>query len=127
MNLTEAKKELRREFGKRAFWRVNPKAPNAEQREKMRERVELLKKDRDELEAARDARRAEILASDARYQELRKAAKEKRDALDELRGTLSSRRVEFGKVTHGLFNVVEGSGDTWAEAFAQYRARIGKR
>lgn len=126
MNQTEALKKLRREFGKRAWWRVNPKAPTAAQREKMRERLEPLKKDRDELEAARDARRAEILAKDERYQELRKAAHEKREALDKLRGEIGSRRVEFGRVTAGLFNVVEGSGDTWAEAFANYTARKGR-
>lgn len=126
MNKTEAIAKLRKEFGKRAFYRLNPKAPDAATREILRERLAPLKADRDELEAARDARRAEILAADDRYQELKKAAREKREKLDELRGTLAGRRVEFGRA-ESIFNVVLGVGDTWAEAFADYYAKKQKR
>lgn len=113
MNQSQALAKLKKIIGPKLGYRVDQKAPDADERERRRE--EYLRT-RDAMKAsdeARAARRVEVLAADAEYQRLKAAyleAKRVHDAVP----SFNTKRITVGRSGAMFFSVV-AEGDTWAE------------
>ena len=117
MNQAQALAKLRKVIGPKLGYRIDPKAPSAEQREEARTKLRDARERRDAVEAAMKARREELLR-DPTYQELRKQYQ----SLDEECSLHSSRsykkRITVG-VAGGMFFSVRAEGDNWDEVVAK--------
>jgi hypothetical protein len=108
-------------IGPKFGYRVNNKAPNAEERERRREAFLAAKAAAEQAEAARVARLNAVLAADPEYQRLKaeaKAATERREALPGYR----HKRITVGR-SSSLFFTVEAEGDNWAEVVDLVRGK----
>src|SRR5436189_5683197 len=84
MRREDAIKKLTRLLGKSLGYRVDPKGPDADEREEARAECKVLGAERDALKSKMDARRQAILEGDAEYQSLRtewKATSERAEKL----------------------------------------------
>lgn len=113
MNQTQAIAKLRKLLGSKLGYRIDKDAPDAEQREKIREAWQAAKQIADAAEAARDARYKELL-QDARYQELKAAAIDTKKAAEMARSGMYRKRITVGRVT-GPFFSIDADGDNWDE------------
>lgn len=113
MNQSQAITKLRAVLGKNFAYRVDNKAPSAEQREQARDVWKRAKAASEAAAAARDARRAELLA-DPVYQGLMVDAKAAAEFADKARGHANRNRITVGRDGGWCFSV-EAEGDTWAD------------
>jgi hypothetical protein len=125
VNLAQAKAALRRLYGKKALYRYDEKAPTADERQALRERVPDLRSQREAARAARLARRDELLA-DPHYRDLLAIEQSAEKALE---STLS--RVRHYRVTimtdEGFAHHVRAQGDNWQDAIDKARAERGHK
>ena len=122
MERAVALKKLRKILGDKLGYRVDPKAPDAEVRAMARTRsVELSAKLR-VVDAAREARRAVILAADETYRNLAAEAVLLRDARDKASSTSHHFRVTVGLVSE-LFFSVKAQGDSWEDVIKQLETK----
>ena len=113
MNQAQAIAKLKKLIGPKFGYRVDPKAPDAEERERIRGLIALAADEVRIAEAARTAKREALLAGDPEYQRLKaahEAAKQRREGLP----SVHHKRVTVGRVGSVFFSVV-ADGDNWSE------------
>src|SRR5262245_23909963 len=122
MNQIQALAKLRKILGPEMGYRINDKAPSADERAAVRAGFDDLQRIDAEAKAARDARLAELLAGDARYQELRAQATAADRALSNARGKLYAHRIVVG-VRGAMFFSVKFEGDNWDDVVRKATAK----
>lgn len=122
MNQTQALSTLKRLVGPKLGYRVDNKAPGAEEREQLITRKrETAARVRAILEAL-DARRQAVLAADAEYQRLR-AEHQAAKSLHEAIPSPYHKRITVGRVGSLFFSVI-ADGDNWAEVVEATKAKL---
>lgn len=121
MERSVAIKKLTKLLGKDIAWRVDLKAPNEEGRIEAREKLKVVGGERDALAKQRDARMQELLQGDAKFQELRAAAKEAKDRADALLGLSHRYRFTVG-TRNSMFFMIKAQGDSWEEVIRKVTA-----
>lgn len=122
MKLNTALKKLKQLLGSTAGYRVNDKAPTAEEREAAKAALPAAQAERKRLSELLEARRTEVLAADAEYQRVGKELKAARDLANRLAGITMCHRITVGK-SYGLFFSVMAEGDSWEEVFDKITAK----
>lgn len=123
MERSVAIKKLEKLIGKKLGWRINPKAPSAEDREAARLALGPAIAERDALKEKRDARYQEILAADAEYQSLKADHKAAAEKADRLSGLTRFFKITVGDTSSGLFFLVKAEGDSWEDVIAKLTAK----
>ena len=118
MERTVALKKLERLLGKKLGWRINAKAPTAEQRAEAQTALALARKERNELLEKTEARHKVIVEADAEYQQLKTAHRAARDKVDRLGSITRHFKITVGVHT-GMFFVVRAEGDSWEDVIAK--------
>lgn len=121
MNRQQILTKLKKVLGPNAFYRHDPKAPDASGREEARATFRAAVAQVEPAKQAMERRRAELLA-DPEYVRLRLEYKRTIDTRDAAQTMLYHYPITVGR-TMGIGNRVEAQGDTWAEVFAQLEAR----
>ena len=117
MNQTQAIAKLKKLIGPTFSFRVDNKAPDAEERERRHAEAVRLRAQVEAADAARLARMNAVLAADAEYQRLKaehQAAKKAHEAAP----SWHSKRITVGRAGSMFFSVV-ADGDNWAEVVEQ--------
>lgn len=114
MNQTQALAKLKRLLGPKLGYRINAKAPTADERAELRAGFDELQAAEKAAEAAREARLVELLANDAAYQRLKAEAIAAKKAAADVRGKLYRYRITVG-VSGAMFFSVMAEGDNWDE------------
>jgi hypothetical protein len=117
MERSVALKKLGKLLGKSMGYRVDPKAPDAEEREEAGVELKAVVEARTEAQLKMDARRREILAADAEYQALKASYDETRKRAERLQGMSHHYRFTVG-VSNGMFFMIKAQGDSWEEVIA---------
>lgn len=125
MNQTQALSKLRKVIGPKLGYRVDPKAPDAEQREAIRAAWKAAKQDADAAVAARKARYEELLAGDALYQDLKAKAKAAEEAANKAAAGMYRHRITVG-VSNAMFFSVRAEGDNWDDVVAKVTKARGE-
>ncbi len=118
MERSVAIKKLTKLLGKSLGYRVDPKAPDQDDRDEARAKLKIANAERDELDKQRKARFEQILQADAEYQRLKAAHGEARKRCDELLSISSHYRFTAG-VMNSMFFMVKAQGDSWEEVIAK--------
>jgi hypothetical protein len=118
MERSVAIKKLRRLLGDKLGYRVNTKAPTAEEREAARDALTDAIAERNSVKEKRDARYRAILEGDAEYQALRAEYKVASDGVDKLSSITHHYKITVG-VSTSMFFHVRAEGDTWEEVIAK--------
>lgn len=118
MERAVALKKLGKLLGKSLGYRVDPKAPDADEREEARTALKIMGAERDDLKSKMDARRQAILEGDAEYQSLRAAWTTAKDRADKLSWRTHHYRFTAG-VMNSMFFMVKAQGDSWEEVIAK--------
>jgi hypothetical protein len=112
-------KKLTKLLGKNLGYRVDPKAPDQDDRDEARANLKIVGATRDELREAVRQRCNALLAADAEYQRLKVEFEKARETSDVLAATLSHYRFTAGIIgSHGFF-VIKAQGDSWEEVIAK--------
>lgn len=114
MERAVAIKKLGKILGKSLGYRIDPRAPNQEERDAAQAELREVVPKREALSKAVDARRAEILQADAEYQRLKAEHKEAREACDRLFSITHHYRFTVG-VSNSMFFTVHAQGDSWEQ------------
>jgi len=114
MNQTQALAKLKKLLGPKVGYRINAKAPTADERQAAREGLESLQLEAAAADRAREARLAELLANDADYQRLKAETLAAKRALVDARATVNCYRITVG-VSGSMFFSVMAEGDHWDE------------
>ena len=114
MERAVAIKKLGKLLGKSFGYRVDPAAPDKDARAEAREILRQIGPQRDAIEKAMEARRAELLKGDAEYQRLAADYQEARKHCARLASTLHHYRFTAG-TNAGLFFHIKAEGDSWEE------------
>lgn len=114
MERTIAIKKLGKILGKSLGYRVDPKAPDQDDRDEARAKLREATPKREALSKALDARRAEVLQADIEYQRLKAEHAEAKKDCDELFGITCRYRFTVGTST-SMFFMVKAQGDSWEE------------
>lgn len=117
MERSVAIKKLGNLLGKSFGYRVDPKAPDRDEREEARAKLKDATSKRDDLSKQMDERKMELLRGDEEYQRLRAEHTEARKERDALASTAHRYRFTVGK-SNSIFFVVEAQGDSWEEVIA---------
>lgn len=113
VNQTQAIAKLKKIIGPTFGYRVDPKAPDADERERRHSAWLAAKKAVGEAEEAMTARRLALMAADAEYQRLKAESADAKKRLGEV-GSFRAKRITVGRVGSMFFSVV-ADGDSWAE------------
>lgn len=114
MNQTQAIAKLKAAIGPGFAYRLNPAAKKAPQREAASEKARALSP---KIEAAKTAlakREAELLAADAKYQEIKADLQAMRRDHSEARSTATACPITVG-TSNSLFFSIKAQGDNWQE------------
>jgi hypothetical protein len=114
MNERQAIAKLHKLLGKRAAYRIDDKAPDAETRAAYRAALPDLRADEKEAREALDARRAEVLAADPVYQSLLCRWRTVKQTTDNAASIGYRSRITAG-VDMGIGLSVKAEGDNWQE------------
>lgn len=117
MERSVAMKKLVKFLGKSMGYRVDPKAPDRDEREEARAKLPEANSKRDALSKQMDERKMALLRGDEEYQRLRVDHAQARKERDALSYTSNRYRFTVGHST-GIFFVVEAQGDSWEEVIA---------
>jgi len=112
MERVVAIKKLGKMLGKSLGYRVDPRAPTSEERDRAREEAKTLNAEFKAAEEAEVARRSAILDADAEYQRLKAETKRLRKAKDEAWSKSMHFKITVG-TSNGMFFHVKAQGDTW--------------
>lgn len=121
MERTVAVKKLRRLLGKNLGYRVDPRAPSADEREAARAALPPAIAARDAIKEKRDARYRAILDADTEYQALRTEYKAASENVDKLSSITRHFKITVGTMNTlvmGFFHV-RAQGDTWEQVIAK--------
>lgn len=121
MERSVAIKKLENLLGKKLAWRINPKAPDAEERQAARETLPAAIAERKALQEQRDARQRELLA-DPEYQRLCAAAKVAAENVDRISSVTRHHKITVG-TNEGIFFLVKAEGDSWEQVIEKLTAK----
>lgn len=116
MERVVAIKKLGKLLGKDFGYRVDPKAPNADERAAAADQARSLNAEFNAAELAEAARRKAILEGDAEYQRLVSEKKRLRAAKDEAWSKSRHHKIVVGKTVAGMFFSIQAEADSWEEA-----------
>lgn len=122
MERSVALTKIRKILGPKFNYRVDPRAPNKDEKETRKTELAIWNEKRQVLERAANARRHELLQADAKYQELQSAYLNAREKADKLRGSLHHDKISVGQ-ENGMFNFIKASGDSWEEVIAKLQSK----
>jgi hypothetical protein len=114
MERATAIKKLGKILGKSLGYRVDPKAPNQEDRDDAKAKLRETVPKREALAKAVDARRTEVLLADAEYQRLKAEHAAVKKNCDELFSITCHYRFTVG-TSNSMFFHVKAQGDSWEE------------
>lgn len=114
MERSVAIKKLGKMLGKSLGYRVDPRAPTAEERAMAQEEARVLRAEFKAAEEAREARLKVILSADAEYQKLKAETKRLKEAKDAAWGKSYHYKFTIG-TSNGMFFSVKAQGDSWEE------------
>jgi hypothetical protein len=118
MERAVAIKKLGKILGKSLGYRVDPKAPDQDQRDEARAKLKIAGAERDALSKQREARLQELLQADTEYQRLKAECAEAKKRCDELVAISSRYRFTVG-VMNSMFFMVKAQGDSWEEVIGK--------
>lgn len=121
MERAVAIKKLGSLLGKSLGYRVDNKAPSADERAEARAALPAANVKRSLLEREMNERRAAVLAADQEYQRLRGEYQAAKKHADELASLLHSYKITVG-VTSSMFFHVKAQGDSWEEVIQKVSA-----
>lgn len=121
MNNAQAMSKLKKLFGPKAAYRIDPRAPDADAREVAQARMPELIESVKITEAALLARRAVLLA-DPEYVKLRAEFTAAKDAKEKASSLTYWYRISAG-VSSSLCFEIKAQGDTWNDVFAKLKER----
>jgi cell envelope opacity-associated protein A len=122
MERVAAIKTLGKLLGKEMGYRVDPKAPTADERKEARERLPALTAERQRLEKLEMDRKVAVLAADQEYQAIRAARIKAAKAAQEVACTARSYKITVGNTMAGMFFSVKAEGDSWEEVIRKVKA-----
>lgn len=117
MSPEQGQAKLRKLYGKRAYWRIDERAPKAAERDRCKLALPALRETQQQAEKAMTARRAELLA-DPLYVRLCDEHRAARKATEDTHYKAYWWRVQIGTRDSIGFHEITAEGDTWAEAIA---------
>lgn len=112
MERSVAIKKLGKILGKSLGYRVDPKAPDQDDRDDARAKLRETTPKREALSKQMDARRVEVLQADAEYQRLKAEHAEAKKNCDDLFSITHHYRFTVG-TSNGMFFLVKAQGDSW--------------
>jgi len=118
MERSVAIKKLGKLLGKSLAYRVDPKAPDQDDREEARAKLQVCLRRREALGKERTARREEILMADAEYQRLKAEHEKSKNDCEELSSIMRSYRFTVG-TSNSIFFTIKAQGDSWEEVIAK--------
>ena len=107
-------------LGKSLGYRVDPKAPDQDDRDEAMARLREARPKQEAIGREMDARRVEILKADAEYQRLKAEHAEARKVCDELFSITHHYRFTVG-VSNSLFFHIKAQGDSWEEVISKLK------
>ena len=107
-------KKLGKLLGKSLGYRVDPKAPNQEERDDAKAKLPNAIALREALGEQMEARRLAILRADAEYQQLKAAHEGAKKLCNELFSITCHYKITVG-ISGSLFFTVRAQGDTWEQ------------
>jgi uncharacterized protein (DUF3084 family) len=118
MERAVAIKKLGKLLGKSLGYRVDPKAPDQDDRDVAREKLRVALVHREALKKEREARRDEILQADAEYQRLKTEQMKAAECCERLSATMRHYRVTVG-TSNSMFFTIKAQGDSWEDVIAK--------
>jgi hypothetical protein len=118
MERAVAIKKLGKILGKSLGYRVDPKAPDQDDRDEARAKLREATPKREALRGAIEARCKALLQADAEYQRLKAEFAEVKKTCDELVSITGHYRFTVG-VSNSMFFTVRAQGDSWEEVIAK--------
>ena len=118
MERAVAIKRLGKILGKSLGYRIDPKAPDQDDRDEAMTKLPDATAKRKTLSEQMEARRMEVLQADAEYQQLKAAHAEAKKCCDELFGITRHYRFTVG-TSNGMFFLVKAQGDTWEDVIGK--------
>lgn len=115
MERVVAIKKLGKILGKSLRYRIDHKAPGADERKAAQQQVPALVAARQQAEKAVSDRRQAILDADPEYQELVAAHKEARARADQASSIARHFKITVGTTPGGLFFHIKAQGDSWED------------
>lgn len=120
MNTRQAAAKLQKLLGPRGAWRINDRAPTAEDRERAKTARPALVDEETKAKLAMERRRAELLA-DPEYRRLVADWQQAQRRANENLGVRHSYRITVG-IDSGFALVVKAEGDNWQEIIDKLEA-----
>jgi hypothetical protein len=111
-----ALKRLRKILGKDAGYRVDPKAPSADERAAAKDAEPALIAARQAASKAMEERAQYLLDNDSEYLRLREAAKQARDAAKANASVLLTHKITVG-ISSKMFFHVRAQANSWEDIF----------
>jgi hypothetical protein len=111
-------KKLTKLLGKGLGYRVDPKAPDADDRAEARANLRIQSANREALREAVRKRCNELLSADDEYQRLKAGLNAANEACEKLSAINNGYRFTAG-VSRGPFFVIKAQGDSWEEVIAK--------
>lgn len=118
MRREDAIKKLGKLLGKNLGYRVDPKAPDQDERDEARANLKIQRPIRDDLSKRLAARMEELIEADAEYQQLKTAYWQAKENCDKLQSISLHYRFTAGR-SNGMFFHVMAQGDSWEEVIAK--------
>jgi len=118
MERAVAIKKLGKILGKSLGYRVDPKAPDQDERDEAREKLREETAKLEVLRGEKEARLKAILQADEEYQRLKEEFAEAQKTCEGLRSITYHYRFTAG-VSNGMFFSVKAQGDSWEEIIAK--------
>jgi hypothetical protein len=118
MERAVAIKKLGKILGKSLGYRVDPKAPDQDDRDEAHAKLREETPKRDALKKQMEARRAEVLLADTEYQRLKTDHARAAKNCDDLFSITYRYRFTAG-TSNGMFFRIEAQGDSWEDVIAE--------
>jgi flagellar biosynthesis chaperone FliJ len=122
MNREVAIKKLGKMLGKAFGYRVDPKAPTADEREEAKQQLPALTAARQQAEEAMNARKRAVLAADEQYQQLVTDYRAARERASKMHAMTHHFRITVG-TSNDLFFSVMAQGDSWEDVIEQLNGK----
>jgi hypothetical protein len=119
MERTVAIKKLGNILGKGFGYRVDPKAPDQEERDAARIELKAANAEREDIKSKLEARRKAILEADAEFQSLQAAYTAARQHADKLMSRSYHYKITVGNTVGGMFFSVKAQGDSWEDVIGK--------
>ena len=118
MERAVAIKKLTKILGKSLGYRVDPKAPDQDDRDEAKAQLTVARPECEALKKQLEERRAAVLLADTEYQYLKKMHAEAKEHCDKLFSLTMHYRFMAG-TSNGVFFTIRAQGDSWEEVIAK--------